>query len=58
MPESGIAQKPTRMARALLSRPPARQESLGALFAAAGLFAAAALALATTVVMLPTPWPR
>ena len=56
MPESGLAQKPTRMARALLAPASARPESLGALFAAAGFFAAAAMALATTVVMLPTPW--
>ena len=38
--------------------PPSRTDGLGGLAAAAAFFAASALALATTVVMLPTPWPK
>ena len=51
-----MAQKPTQRARALLTRP-TRLESLSAVLAAAAFFALAALVLATTVVLLPTPWP-
>jgi hypothetical protein len=46
-----------RRARALLASPPARPESLAGVTAAAALFAVSALALATAVVMMPTPWP-
>ncbi len=57
MSEARLAQKPTRIARALLARPE-RTERVAPLLAAAAFFAGAALALATTVMMLPTPWPR
>jgi hypothetical protein len=57
MADSAAAQKPIRRARALLARP-RRKESVAPLLAAAGFFAAAAMGLAATVVMLPTPWPR
>ena len=46
-----------RRARSLLVPPPARVESLAGVTAAAALFAISALALAATVVMMPTPWP-
>jgi hypothetical protein len=46
-----------REARAILAPPP-RVDGLGGLAAAAAFFAVSALALATTVVMLPTPWPK
>ena len=46
-----------REARALLTPPPARAESLAGVTAAAALFAVSALALATAVVLMPTPWP-
>ena len=46
-----------REARALLDPAPTRAVGLGAVTAAAALFAISALALAVTVVMMPTPWP-
>jgi hypothetical protein len=46
-----------RRARALLTPPAIRAESLAGVTAAAAFFAVSALALATTVVMMPTPWP-
>jgi hypothetical protein len=46
-----------RRARALLAAPPRQAASLAGVTAAAALFAVSALALATTVVMMPTPWP-
>jgi len=46
-----------RRARILLDPPPARAVSLGGVTAAAAFFALSALALAVTVVMMPTPWP-
>jgi len=45
-----------RRARSLLAAP-VTSASLAGLAAAAGLFALSALALAATVVMMPTPWP-
>jgi hypothetical protein len=47
-----------RRARALLTAPPARTQSLAAVTGAAAFFAVTAMALAMTVVMLPTPWPK
>jgi hypothetical protein len=47
-----------RRARGLLAPPPARAQSLAALTGAAAFFAVSAMALAVTVVMLPTPWPK
>jgi hypothetical protein len=47
-----------REARALLAPPPVITQGVGGLAAAAAFFAIAALALAVTVVMMPTPWPR
>ena len=44
-------------ARTLLLPPQARAVSLAAVTTAAAFFAISALALATTVVMMPTPWP-
>jgi hypothetical protein len=46
-----------RRARALLMAPPAPTQRLGAVAAAAAFFAASAVGLAVTVVLLPTPWP-
>ncbi len=46
-----------RRARVLLAPPSARAVSLAAVTTAAAFFAISALALATTVVMMPTPWP-
>ena len=46
-----------REAREMLATP-TRVDGLGGLAAAAAFFAVAALALATTVVMMPTPWPK
>jgi hypothetical protein len=46
-----------RRARTLLAPPPAQDESFVGVIAAAALFAVSALALATAVVMMPTPWP-
>ena len=46
-----------RQARAMLV-PPARTDGIGGLAAAAAFFAVSALALAATVAMLPTPWPK
>ena len=44
-------------ARALLAPPPARPTSFAGVTTAAAFFAISALALATAVVMMPTPWP-
>lgn len=44
-------------ARRLLAAPAVRRPGLGGVAAAAALFAMAALALAATVVIMPTPWP-
>jgi hypothetical protein len=46
-----------RRARALLAPRPDRPESLVAVTAAAAFFAVSAMALAVTVVLMPTPWP-
>ena len=47
-----------RQARAQLAPPePQRRESHAGVAAAAAFFALSALALATTVVLMPTPWP-
>ena len=54
--DSPFDPKPLRQARAMLAEP-SRADGLGGLAAAAAFFAVAALALATTVVMMPTPWP-
>jgi len=55
--DSPFDPKPLRQARAMLAEP-SRADGLGGLAAAAAFFAVAALALATTVVMMPTPWPK
>ncbi len=44
-------------ARQLLTPRPPRPESLAGVTAAAAFFALSALALATAVVMMPSPWP-
>jgi len=46
-----------RQGRSLPTPPPARAANLAGVTAAAAFFAISALALATTVVMMPTPWP-
>ena len=46
-----------RRARNLLAPPAPRAESLTGIMAAAAFFAISAMALAVTVVMMPTPWP-
>jgi hypothetical protein len=46
-----------RKAKALLAPRPL-SEGLAGITAAAAFFALSALALAVTVVMMPTPWPR
>jgi hypothetical protein len=55
--DSSFDPNPLRRARELLATP-VRPEPLAAVAAAAALFAVSALALATIVVMLPTPWPK
>jgi len=55
--DSPFDPRPLREARAILAEP-SRADGLGGLAAAAAFFAVAALALATTVVMMPTPWPK
>jgi len=55
--DSSFEPKSLREARGLLIAP-TRTDGLGGLAAAAAFFAVAALALATTVVMMPTPWPK
>jgi hypothetical protein len=55
--DSPFDPKPLREARGLLVAP-TRADGLASMAAAAAFFAVAALALATTVVMLPTPWPK
>jgi hypothetical protein len=46
-----------RRARSFLAAPPTRSGSLTQVTIAAAFFAVSALALAATVVMMPTPWP-
>jgi hypothetical protein len=55
--DSPFDPKPLREARGLLVAP-SRTDGLGGLAAAAAFFAVSALALATTVVLMPTPWPK
>jgi hypothetical protein len=57
MADSSFDPRRLRQARALLAPPPTRAAGLGGLAAAAALFAISALALAVTVMMMPTPWP-
>ena len=56
MADSPFDPQHLREARALLVAP-TRSEGFGGVAAAAAFFAIAALALAATVVMMPTPWP-
>jgi hypothetical protein len=55
--DSSFEPRALREAREMMAAP-TRADGLGALAAAAAFFAVSALALATTVVMLPTPWPK
>jgi hypothetical protein len=57
MADSPFDPQRLRQARALLASPPQSSAGLGGLAAAAALFAISALALAVTVMMMPTPWP-
>jgi hypothetical protein len=57
MADSQFAPQRLRQARALLAAPPLRSGGLGGLAAAAAFFAISAVALAITVVMIPSPWP-
>jgi hypothetical protein len=57
MTDSPFDPQRLRQARALLAPAPPRAEGLGGLAAAAALFAISAMALAATVVMMPSPWP-
>ncbi len=57
MADSTFDPQRLRQARALLAPRSARPQGMGGLAAAAALFAISALALAATVVMMPTPWP-
>ena len=57
MTDSIFDQRRLGEARRLLALPAARAQGLGGVAAAAAFFAIAALALAATVVMMPTPWP-
>jgi hypothetical protein len=57
MSDSALNPERLRQARALLTAPPAA-ESVGGVMAAALLFVFAALGLAMTMVLLPTPWPH
>jgi hypothetical protein len=57
MADSPFDPQRLRQARALLSAAPVRSEGFGGMAAAAAFFAISALALAATVVMMPTPWP-
>jgi len=57
MADSPFDPKPLRQARVLLVTPEAANGMAG-LTAAAAFFAVSALALAVTVVMMPTPWPK
>jgi hypothetical protein len=57
MADSPFDPKPLREARVLLAAPETGQ-GIGGLTAAAAFFAVSALALAVTVVLMPTPWPR
>ena len=54
-----MPQTDSQLSRAhrLLAPPHPRPASFAAVTAAAAFFAISALALATTVVMMPTPWP-
>jgi hypothetical protein len=57
MADSSLDPKPLRQARVLLATPET-SSGMGGLTAAAAFFAVSALALAVTVVMMPTPWPK
>ena len=57
MADSQFDPQRLRHARVLLAPMPTQAAGLGGLAAAAAFFAISALALAATVVMLPTPWP-
>ncbi len=57
MANSSFDPQRLRQARALLAPSPPKAEGLGGLAAAAAFFAISALALAVTVMMMPTPWP-
>jgi hypothetical protein len=57
MADSPFDPKPLREARVLLAAPETGQ-GIGGLTAAAAFFAVSALALAVTVVLMPTPWPK
>jgi hypothetical protein len=57
MADSPFDPKPLRQARVMLA-PPEAGGGMGGLTAAAALFAISALALALTVVTMPTPWPK
>jgi hypothetical protein len=57
MADSPFDPKPLRQARVLLAEPQS-PDGMGGLTAAAAFFAVSALALAVTVVMMPTPWPK
>ncbi|HEY1427867.1 MAG TPA: hypothetical protein VGF50_14435 [Caulobacteraceae bacterium] len=57
MSDSRFDQRRLGEARRLLAAPAIQRQGLGDVAAAAALFAIAALALAATVVMMPTPWP-
>lgn len=57
MADSPLDPTPLRQARVMLAAPDA-SDGLAALTAAAAFFAVSALALAVTVVMMPTPWPK
>ena len=57
MNDSRFDQRRLGEARRLLAAPAIRRQGLGGVAAAAAFFAITALALAATVVMMPTPWP-
>jgi hypothetical protein len=55
--DSPLDPKPLRQARVLLAEP-SQSEGIGGMAAAAAFFAISAMALAVTVVLMPTPWPK
>jgi hypothetical protein len=55
--DSPLDPTPLRQARALLAEP-SQSEGIGGMAVAAALFAISAVALAVTVVLTPTPWPK
>jgi len=57
MGDSLFDQRRLGEARRLLAAPTARAQGLGGVAGAAAFFALAAIALAATVVVMPTPWP-